>query len=161
MRKLTKRSTALVAGLAVVVIGGGAAWAANGWNIGGSGSADANAATITDLTAESTLAGTIYPGVTTDVASKVHNVNDFKVQLTASSAAVTSFAGTADAACKSALDANPNIFTTTFPDSPVIPAKTPAAGESIHSNVTIGDLPQACAGKAIKINYTFKGVSAA
>ncbi|GAA2869366.1 hypothetical protein Acy02nite_41230 [Actinoplanes cyaneus] len=160
MRKLSKRSTAVIAGVAVVAIGGGAAWAANGWNIGGSGSADAEAATITDLTATSTLAGKIYPGVTTKVNSGVINLNDFPVQLTASSAAVTSFDGTADPTCKSALAANPGIFTTTFPDSPTIPAKATSA-VPIESTVTIGDLPQACAGKAIKINYTFQGVSKA
>jgi hypothetical protein len=161
MRKLTKRSTALVAGLAVVVIGGGAAWAANGWDIGGSGSADANAASITPLTATSTLAGTIYPGVTTTVNSGVVNPNDFPVQLTASSAGVTNFDGTADSTCKGALEANPAIFTTTFPGSPVIAAHATAPGQPISSSVTIGSLPQSCAGKAIKINYTFKGVSAA
>ncbi|BCY14872.1 hypothetical protein [Actinoplanes sp. L3-i22] len=162
MRKLTKRSTAVVAGVAVAVIGGGAAWAAvTGWSINGSGSADATAASITPLTATSTLAGTIYPGVTTTVNSGVVNPNDFPVQLTASSAGVTSFEGTTDAGCKSALIANPAIFTTTFPGNPVIGPHAAAPGQSISSSVTIGDLPQACAGKAIKINYTFTGVSAA
>jgi hypothetical protein len=160
MRKNTKRS-AIVAGVATVLIGGGvAAWAATGWNIGGSGTSDATAATITPLTAESTFAKSLYPGLVTTMLTKVTNPNEFDVKLTGSvtPGAITVSGADPDAtSCKNGITTS--TFSTNFPGTPTITKG--AVGQDVTSNVTVNDLPQTCAGKTIHVTYTFTGVSQA
>ncbi|WP_229071496.1 hypothetical protein [Actinoplanes sp. DH11] len=159
MRKLTKRSTAVIAGTAAVVIGGGAAWATvNGWEIGGSGTAEADTASITPLTATAQINGKIFPGKVTTITTSVNNPNEFKVQLTGTLTPTGAEVIPATPACLSALP-NASVLSTTFPGTPEVPAG--AQGFSVNSNLTVGNIPQACAGKKIKVTYTFTSVSKA
>ena len=83
MRKVTKRSTAVVlssvAGLGIA----GAAWAA--WTLTGSGSAQARAGSVVGLTVTSAglPAGGLTPGNATAVLLTVENRNQFPVRITA------------------------------------------------------------------------------
>jgi hypothetical protein len=160
MGKNTKRS-AIVAGVATVLIGGGvAAWAATGWTIGGNGTSDAKASSITPLTATSTFANTLYPGLQTTMLTKVKNPNEFDVKLTGSvtPGAITVSGSDPDAiTCKNGI--TPTTFSTNFPGTPTIGKG--ATDQSVTSNVTVNDLPQACAGRTIQVTYTFTGVSQA
>jgi hypothetical protein len=156
MRKLSKRSTAVIAGVAIVVIGGGAAFAAQGWTIDGAGKADGKAAEIKDLSASSTFGANLYPGVKVSLATKFKNPNEFPVVLTGAIAVKSATVAPADATCSTALTQG-GMFTTTFPGTEEI-----APGEKdVTSEVTIGDIPEECAGKKIRVEYTFDGLSKA
>ena len=158
MRKITKRS-AVVAGAAAVIIGGGAAaWAVNGWTIGGKGSAEAQAATITPLEASATIKDKIYPGLKTTITTSVKNLNDFPVQLTGKIQPTKVTTSPATPECEKGLLADDMIITN-FPGTPVVEAKT--TKPNIPSAVEFGDLPQACAGKTITVQYDFTAVSKA
>lgn len=160
MRKLSKRSTAVVAGLAVVVFGGGAAFAAaNGWDILGSGTANAQASEIKNMTATTTFNKHIYPGAVVQMTTKVANPNEFPVKLTnAITVTATDVTITpADAACKAGI-LTPGVLTTSFPGTPTIAAG--ATAQEVTTALTVGTtLPQGCAGKAIEVKYAFSGVS--
>ncbi|MEV6347792.1 hypothetical protein [Actinoplanes sp. NPDC051851] len=160
MRKLTKRSTAVAAGVAVAVIGGGAAFAAaTGWNIGGTGKGTAKAAEIKPLTATSTLTGNIYPGVTLPFTTKFKNTNEFDVVLNGKSSITSAAVTPADAkatSCENGLKGTADILKTDFPGTPEIKAGTEA---DVSSTVEVGSLPQDCAGKTIKVEYSFEAIS--
>jgi hypothetical protein len=164
MRKITKRS-AVIAAVAVVGIGGGAAWAAtNGWDITGTGTGDASAATITPLTATADLGQTnVYPGLTTTTVTKIDNPNDFPVKLNGGNVTPTGVAVTnvsTAAACQSALIAAPSTLTASLPAGTLIGKKS--AGYGVTSSVTIStSFPQSCAGSHIKVTYSFTAVSTA
>ncbi|KUL29077.1 hypothetical protein [Actinoplanes awajinensis] len=159
MRKLSKRSTAVVAGVAVVVIGGGAAWAATGWTIPGTGTANASAATIKPVTATSTFASNIFPDANINFSTKFSNPNEFAVILTGAISITGAVVTPADAnatTCAAALD-DAGMFETSFPGSPKLEANTDT---TVAATVKIGSLPEACASKTIKISYSVPGVSA-
>jgi hypothetical protein len=163
MRKITKRSAAII-GATVVAIGGGAAWAAtNGWDIKGTGTAQGDAATIVEMEASADLgAKKVYPGLTTQVTTVVKNANDFPVNLDPTKftpTAVVVTGGSNASACQSALEAAPNTLVASFPaGAPKIVAKS--TGQGVTTNIAIANtLPQECAGSHIKVTYTFTGVS--
>jgi hypothetical protein len=165
MRKITKRS-AIIATAAVVAIGGGAAAWAAGWNIGGTGTGDASAASITPLTAAIDLGSTtVYPGLVVNVTGKVNNPNDFPVQVTDANVVPTGVVvtgGTAPSdagACQNSLLGTPAVLTQNFLGTPII-AKN-STGTDVNSHVVIGDLPQTCAGTHIKVTYSFTGIQKA
>ncbi|GIE27673.1 hypothetical protein Ait01nite_007180 [Actinoplanes italicus] len=158
MGKFTKR-TAVIAGVAALTISGGAAWAAiNGWSIDGEGKANAKAAQVKKLTATTTFTENLYPGSKSPLDSTIKNPNEFGVQLTGQiqvdSATATPAGADADTCAAAMKDAG--MFTTTFPGTPTL-----LAGEEkpVPGDVTIGSIPQACAGKTIKINYSFTAES--
>jgi hypothetical protein len=163
MRKITKRSAAII-GATVVAIGGGAAWAAtNGWDIKGTGSAQGDAATIVEMEASADLgAMKVYPGLVTTVNTVVKNANDFPVNLNSANftpTAVVVTGGSTASACKAALEAAPNTLVASFPaGAPKILAKS--TGQGVTTNIAVANtLPQTCAGTHIKVTYTFTGVS--
>jgi hypothetical protein len=164
MRKITKRS-AVIAAVAVVGIGGGAAWAAtNGWDITGSGTGDASAATITPLSATADLGTTtVYPGLITSTVTKIDNPNDFPVKLNGGNVTptgVTASVGPNASACQSALMAAPSMLTANLPAGALIAKHS--AGYGVTSSVTIStSFPQSCAGTHIKVTYSFTAVSTA
>ena len=80
MRKITKRSAAVI-GATVVAIGGGAAWAAASW-FEGTGSASASSSTIQTVTATATVSDKLYPGKNATAAVSVTNPNDYRVSIT-------------------------------------------------------------------------------
>jgi hypothetical protein len=160
MGKFTKR-TAVIAGVSALAISGGAAWAAfSGWDIGGEGKASAKAAQVKKLTATTTLTENLYPGSKSPLDSKIKNPNEFDVQLTGNikveSATVTP-AGTEADTCAAAMK-DDGMFTTTFPGTPTLEA---GEEKDVDGDVTIGNIPQACAGKTIKIDYSFTAKSLA
>jgi hypothetical protein len=82
MRKLTKRSTAVVATTVVALGAAGAAWAA--WSLTGSGDAKAQAGSVVALkvTSAGLPAGGLTPGNPTAVLLTVENRNKFPVRIT-------------------------------------------------------------------------------
>jgi hypothetical protein len=158
MGKFTKR-TAVIAGVSALAISGGAAWAAiTGWSIDGSGKANAKAAEVKKLTATTTFTDNLYPGSKSPLDSTIKNPNEFAVKLTGNikvdSATVTP-AGADATTCADAMD-DAGMFTTSFPGTPTL---TAGEEKSVPGDVTIGSIPQACAGKTIKINYSFTAES--
>lgn len=154
MRKMTKRS-AIITTTAVLAVGvGAAAWAVNGWTINGTGKGEAQASEIIDLTAEAKVDKPIYPGLKTTIAMTVDNKNDFPVQITSD---ITPTRFTVEPATPGCALTPAAVKGSDFPGpKPVISAKKK---ETIQSNIEIGDLPQACAGKKLKIEYNFKALS--
>jgi hypothetical protein len=82
MRKLTKRSTAIVTSSVVALGAAGAAWAA--WSLTGSGNAEAKAGSVVALkvTSAGLAAGGLTPGNPTTVLLIVENKNKFPVRIT-------------------------------------------------------------------------------
>ena len=155
MRKMTKRS-AIVTAVAVAAVGAGAAaWAANGWQIGGEGSAEAKAAEIIPLKAEGKVKGNVYPGFATTIDLEVDNRNEFPVQLSPGVKPTTYTVTPNTPDCYNGLTGDA-VKTTNFPGDATVPAKQK---KTVVSNITIGSLPQACAGRTIKVNYTFTAES--
>ncbi|MEU4428126.1 hypothetical protein AB0F81_46515 [Actinoplanes sp. NPDC024001] len=164
MRKITKRS-AVIAGITAVALGGGAAWAAiAGWNITGTGTAEATAASITKMSATSKLDKTLYPGLVTTMVTEVANGNEFpvkltdKISVTPTDVVVTPSDDTA-VKCKENLLKTADVIVTDFPGEPTIAAG--ATKQKIQSSVKIGSLPQDCASKTIKVTYGFSGTQQA
>ncbi|MEV6487220.1 hypothetical protein AB0M20_01080 [Actinoplanes sp. NPDC051633] len=80
MRKLTKRSAAIVTASVVAV---GAAGAAFAWSLTGGGEASATAGTTKNLVVEAALANdSLVPGVPRNLNFVVKNKNDFPVVVT-------------------------------------------------------------------------------
>jgi hypothetical protein len=78
MRKITKRSAAIIAASVIAIGGAGAAWAA--WTFSGTGNASVSAATATPLTVTGeTVAGPMVPGTAVNVSFTVKNPNSFPV----------------------------------------------------------------------------------
>ncbi len=162
MRKITKRS-AIITGVTVVAMGAGAAaWAANGWTITGSGTAQADAATITPLTGIATIAGKVWPGKATTISMQVNNSNEFPVNLTTTSFVpgqiTVTPAGDDATACKTELTSSALEAVGNPSGSSTIPA---FGNTTVTAALTVGDLPLKCAGKSFSLAYTFTGVSAA
>jgi hypothetical protein len=81
MRQMSKRAAAITATAAVAIGGVGAAAYASGW-LSGTGSASASTAAIKPVTAEATVEGNLYPGVTRHLNASVTNPNEFAVSIT-------------------------------------------------------------------------------
>jgi hypothetical protein len=112
MRKITKRSAAVVAGSVLALTGATAAFAyASGW-FSGSGTAYAHGSTIQTVTAviDSRSVGNIYPGKELAVSGTVTNPNDYTVKI--NSIAVGSVS-TGNSAC----DAASGLSFTEFPSN--------------------------------------------
>ncbi|SNY52147.1 hypothetical protein [Paractinoplanes atraurantiacus] len=82
MRKSIKR--AVIAGVAVVAVGGAATAAYAAWNANGSGVAGANATTAQELkvSAAKVTSGLLYPTGTGDAAVTIENPNKYPVTVT-------------------------------------------------------------------------------
>lgn len=89
MGRSASRATKVLSGVVGIVVAGGAAFAATNWvvGLGGGSSAQAQSATITNLTitavASPGAGNLLYPGATGDVVLKVQNPNAFPVTITA------------------------------------------------------------------------------
>ena len=80
MRKITKRSAAVIAASALAIGGAGAAWAA--WNLTGAGSTSAKAANAQALTIDSVQVVGLSPGNKSDIKFTAKNPNAFPVKIT-------------------------------------------------------------------------------
>jgi hypothetical protein len=80
MRKITKRSAAIIAASAVAVGGAGAAWAA--WSLNTEKSATVTTGEVAALEVSTpTVVSPLVPGVKSDVTFTVKNHNNFPVQI--------------------------------------------------------------------------------
>jgi hypothetical protein len=160
MRKITKRSAAII-GATVVAIGGGAAWAATSW-FDGSGSARANSSTIKKVVAVATVAENLYPGKNADASVTVTNPNDYRVHITGANTPVVTVLGPAGSACTGA-DAKLKLGA--VPENAFVDGKT-AAGPGTGTGTWTGfiqmesDASAACAGAAFKVEFTLAGAVA-
>jgi len=80
MRKITKRSAAVIAASALAIGGAGAAWAA--WNLTGSGSTSAKATSAQKLTIDNVEVEGLSPGNKSNIKFTAKNPNAFPVQIT-------------------------------------------------------------------------------
>jgi hypothetical protein len=80
MRKITKRTTAIIAASVIAVGAAGAAWAA--WIVTGTGTSSVTAGSSVALTVTGTeVTGALVPGSTSNVQFTVSNPNKFPVQI--------------------------------------------------------------------------------
>ncbi|MGW4941707.1 hypothetical protein ACWEOZ_08980 [Actinoplanes sp. NPDC004185] len=157
MRKITKRSAAII-GATVVAIGGGAAWAATSW-FNGTGTATAASSTVQTVTASATVADNLYPGKNATAAVTVTNPNDYPVKINAAKTPVvtSNTNGCNQGSAKLTLgDVPPNT---------VIPAKTATGNGTLTANWPTfirmgGDASPACAGATFSIQFDLEGAVA-
>jgi hypothetical protein len=81
MRKITKRSAAIITA-SVVALGGGAAWAASSWFLSGSNSGTATGATVQPVDVQLEAIGTLYPGLAQNAKFIAKNPNAYPVKIT-------------------------------------------------------------------------------
>jgi hypothetical protein len=94
MRKITKRSAAIITASIVGVGALGGVAMANGWLVGGKGYASAAGSTVTDMRADITLSGKLFPGAVLTANALVDNPNEFPVKLSGiSNPAITATKG--------------------------------------------------------------------
>ena len=163
MRKITKRSAAIIAAAVVGVGAIGGVAMANGWLVGGKGYASAAGSTVTDMRADIALNGRMFPGASLIAQAKVDNPNEFKVKLTAiKNPALTATRGGSDnTKCVADLKAVGLASIT-----PTIPQSAPVINEGATDqavNLPLGvtqDFPQSCADTLINLTFDFEGTSA-
>jgi hypothetical protein len=152
MRKITKRSAAIIAATALAVGGAGAAWAA--WTLSGSATATVSAGSAVPLTVtNAALTGSLVVGSTSGVTLKISNNNAFPVSVTG--ATISDISG--GPACGSA---NFDNGTGAFPTTAI--AKNADAvvawPDAIKMQPTAVD---GCQGATVTFNLAVSGVSAA
>ncbi|GIM91231.1 hypothetical protein [Paractinoplanes toevensis] len=170
MRKMTKRSTAVVAGAAVAVLGGTAAFAAiSGWFNGSSSYASAQSAEIKPVQAQVTALGNLWPGRPVNASVTVGNYNEYKVKATAidaSSIKVYAYNTAADANADTANSAalntcnetNADIHLAAWPGALSVNPGSWSTPQTFTNFVGMGDGGAvACANKALKITFTLQG----
>ena len=158
MRKITKRSAAVITAAVVAVGGAGAAWAA--WSLTGAGTANAKAATVLPLKAEGIdVEGLLSPGSASNVQFNLVNENKFPAKLTKVTIASVS------PNTKTCLADNVTLPSFTLPnDVTVGPAGNTAATKlitlpnAIKMNTSAGD---GCKGASFVLSLTLEGVTAA
>ena len=158
MRKITKRSAAII-GATVVAIGGGAAWAASSW-FDGTGTASASSSQVKTVTAEGTVTEKLYPGKTATAAVTAKNPNDYPVTITGASDLVVTVKD-AEAGCTqqtAKLTLNPAPPNT-------IPAQEGGASGTLSGDwtgfVSMGrDASPACAGANFELAFKLTGAVA-
>ena len=150
MRKFTKRSAALVTA-GVVAVSGGAAWAIGGWSIDGEGKANGKASEVKPLTATTTFTDKLFPGAKSPLVTSMSNPNDFPVKLTGQIKVDSAAVDPSDNTCRNAL-VEAGMFTTAFPGTPQIAA---GATVDVPGEVTIGNIQQSCANRALEIKSSF------
>jgi hypothetical protein len=152
MRKITKRSAAII-GATVIAIGGGAAWAA--WSVSGSATASASAGTASAVQVTgAVLTGPLLPGDPTGVSFQVYNPNSFTVDLTG--AGLSGFATTQSGCANSNFVATP----TTFAPTTLIAGET----KTVVLAGSVGlkpDADNACQGAPITFTVSVNAESAA
>ncbi|GAA2614322.1 hypothetical protein [Paractinoplanes durhamensis] len=168
MRKMTKRSTAIVAGVAVVALGGTAAFAAvSGWFNGADSNVTASTAEIKPVTARITVGSNLWAGKTVDADVTIGNYNEFKVKATevkAGSIVVSAYNNASDAARESGAVGGcgtneADIELGSLPTAGILvdPGKW-SLSQTLTKFVTMkATADPACAGKVLRINFTLDG----
>ena len=165
MRKLSRRSAAVTVTALVGLAAAGAAWAA--WNLTGSGSAQAKAGQVENLTVTSAglPQGGLTPGNATAVLLTVENKNKFPVQ-------VTAIQLTQLQSAQSGCDATANVDVVNTAPLPTDAAKMtiPAGSDDNPTSAKIiwdgplrmkADPADACQGAPFSFNVHLDAVSAA
>jgi hypothetical protein len=157
MRKLTKRSAAIIAASVIAVGGGAAAWAVNGWNITGSGTATAASSNVVPMNADITLSGNVFPGRSLTAVALVDNSNEFPVLLTGLTpgAVTVTKGGAPNDTCKNSL--NTSSISATLPTTP--PRIERGNDRRVEFPVVIGDLDDSCVNSDFRVAFTFTGKS--
>lgn len=135
---------------------------ANGWLVGGKGSATATGAKVTEMRADITLDKNVYPEVSLNALAKVDNPNEFNVELTAiKNPAVTATRGGGNnAPCVSDLTALGLGAVT-----PTLPANAPIVGQkAVDAQVNLplkisSQFPLSCQDTIITVTFDFEGTS--
>lgn len=150
MRKITKRSAAVIAGSALALTGGTAAFAyASGW-FSGTGSVKAQSSTIQIVTATvDTSATHLYPGKSVQVKGTVANPNDYPVQIDTIG---ISDLGSSVGACTREKS---KVSFGAVPAGLRIPPGT--YNDVVLGNLTMGEADPACAGATFNITATMTG----
>ncbi|AGZ45992.1 hypothetical protein [Actinoplanes friuliensis] len=162
MRKITKRSAAIIAAAVVGVGALGGVAMANGWLVGGKGYATASGAKVSDMRADVTLDKNIYPEVSLTATALVDNPNEFNVELTGikNPAVTASRGGAANPGCVTALN-NLGLaaVTPTLPGTAPIIAKQ-STDKTVSLPLTIAkEFPLACQDSIINLTFDFEGTS--
>jgi hypothetical protein len=164
MRKLTKRSTAIVVSTVVAVGAAGAAWAA--WSLTGSGNAQAKAGSVVALkvTSAGLPASGLTPGNPTAVLLTVENKNKFPVRITGIELSELK-------STKAGCDADDNVDVVNTAALPSAAAATvPAGSEEAPATANItwngplkmkADPADACQGAPFTFNVRLDAISAA
>jgi hypothetical protein len=161
MRKITKRSAAVIAASALAVGGAGAAWAA--WNLTGAGNTTAKAATAQNLTIDSVQVVGLSPGNKSDLKFTAKNPNAFPVQITG-----ITITGIHSGTLATCADSNVVAQTFTLP-APAALTVDPAAGAVPGSkDITvpdaikmIADASDGCQGAVFTVDLALDAISAA
>jgi hypothetical protein len=154
MRKITKRSAAIVAGSALALTGGTAAFAfANGW-FSGDGTVYAASSSIQTIHAVVSLGNTpqsrLYPGKSVAVGGPVNNPNDYKVKI--NSITVSAVASNKSGCGKE----QAHLEFLTPPDAAVL--NTGANPEVALGSIKMGqDAEPVCAGATLTVSATMTG----
>src|SRR4051794_25358828 len=161
MRKITKRSAAIIAASVIAVGGGAAAWA-GGWLAKGTATGTASTSDIIPISATVSLgAAKIYPGISTTATATVNNPNDFNVILDVAPGAPTFSAkklgdGSNNTDCSSTLNASV-VHLGAPTGSNIIKQK---GSGTITIPVTVDEsLSDKCAGSELKMTMEISGHS--
>jgi hypothetical protein len=151
MRKITKRSAAVITAAVVAVGGGSAAWAY--WTFGGTGNAAVAAGTAVRLNVHDLVVeGPLVPGMRADVTFTVDNSNKFPVVITGIS--YGNRASSPLAGCAGQIE---QVTGASLPGSRDIPAES-SRTYTFNDSLKLIDNPEtACQGQS----YTFDVVLAA
>jgi hypothetical protein len=162
MRKITKRSAAVIAASALAVGGAGAAWAA--WNLTGSGSTSAKAANAQALTIDSVQVVGLSPGSKSDIKFTAKNPNAFPVRITGIDI-VSIHSGTAKTCADNNVAAQAPL---TLPDSAALTVGPAAGAVPGSKDITvpdaikmIADAANGCQGAVFSVDLHLDAVSAA
>jgi hypothetical protein len=158
MRKITKRSAAVVTAVVVAVGGGAAAWAA--WSVSQSSTAEATTGSAVPVTVESsTIVGGLVPGSQASVKVGLRNTNAFAVSV--NNVRITGISTTKSGCANSNFQfTNPTSFT-------AVPlANAGVAGDTtevtLENAVRLRANPDnACQAATITVAYTVDAASAA
>jgi len=158
MRKITKRSVAVVAAAVVAVGGGAAAWAA--WTLSGAGDTTATAASVQPLTVGAVDGLGLSPGVASDIQFKVSNPNKFAIKITG--VTITNIKAPGGSKCPET-----NVAKQAF-DLPADPLIGPAGAAPTEKAFTLAnaikmnqDAADACQGAKFTISLSLAAITAA
>jgi hypothetical protein len=162
MRKITKRSAAVI-GATVVAIGGGAAWAASTDWFNGTGDVTASSSDVKQVTATASVTDALWPKHSVDATLSIGNYNSYPVTATGIASGTLSVsaydnaaAATAGTLSQTCNGDQADISLGTF--SPQDVGAGAWATPTFSKFVTMGaDAPLSCSNKVFKIHFTMTG----
>lgn len=168
MRKITKRSAAIITASIVGVGALGGIAMASGWLVNGEGTATADTAEVKDMSAVASLNSKAYPGLATTANALIDNGNEFPVIIDKAAIAVkdgkphieAKSKGGNNTACLTKLASVGGAPFSIDPALTSVTVKAKAKTEVKDIKVTVSeDLPVECADTSFKVFFTFSGTS--